>query len=221
MTAPATAATPPLSARAVLLLELALAMGGFAIGTGEFAIMGLMPNVAEGLGISEPQVGNVISTYALGVVVGAPLLAILGSRLFRRHLLLLLMGFFALGNFASALAPDYSTLMIFRFITGLPHGAYFGVAMLVAASMVPPDRRAQVTSPLFTDTKSNVGSTSYVTVKDTYPKLVPTSATKWHSAEFGYGSSRSGAVGDERNSPVGLVSVVVPRQVASEQSAPP
>jgi len=143
MTAPATAATPPLSARAVLLLELALAMGGFAIGTGEFAIMGLMPNVAEGLGISEPQVGNVISTYALGVVVGAPLLAILGSRLFRRHLLLLLMGFFALGNFASALAPDYSTLMIFRFITGLPHGAYFGVAMLVAASMVPPDKRAQ------------------------------------------------------------------------------
>ena len=143
MTAPATTATPPLSARAVLLLELALAMGGFAIGTGEFAIMGLMPNVAEGLGISEPQVGNVISTYALGVVVGAPLLAILGSRLFRRHLLLLLMGFFALGNFASALAPDYSTLMIFRFVTGLPHGAYFGVAMLVAASMVPPDKRAQ------------------------------------------------------------------------------
>ncbi len=143
MTAPATTATPPLSARAVLLLELALAMGGFAIGTGEFAIMGLMPDVAEGLGISEPQVGNVISTYALGVVVGAPLLAILGSRLFRRHLLLLLMGFFALGNFASALAPDYSTLMIFRFVTGLPHGAYFGVAMLVAASMVPPDKRAQ------------------------------------------------------------------------------
>jgi len=127
----------------VLLIELALAMGGFAIGTGEFAIMGLMPNVAEGLGISEPQVGNVISTYALGVVVGAPLLAILGSRLYRLHLLLLLMGFFALGNFASALAPDYPTLMIARFVTGLPHGAYFGVAMLVAASMVPPDKRAQ------------------------------------------------------------------------------
>ena len=77
MTAPATAATPPLSARAVLLIELALAMGGFAIGTGEFAIMGLMPNVAAGLGISEPQVGNVISTYALGVVVGAPLLPLM------------------------------------------------------------------------------------------------------------------------------------------------
>lgn len=137
---------PNLSARAILLIELALAMGGFAIGTGEFAIMGLMPNVAQGLSISEPQVGHVISTYALGVVVGAPLLAILGARLFRRHLLLLLMAFFALGNFASAMAPDYHTLMLFRFIAGLPHGAYFGVAMLVAASMVPPDQRAKAVS---------------------------------------------------------------------------
>lgn len=137
---------PNLSVRAILLIELALAMGGFAIGTGEFAIMGLMPNVAQGLGISEPQVGNVISTYALGVVVGAPVLAILGSRMYRRHLLLLLMGFFALGNFASAVAPDYHALMLFRFIAGLPHGAYFGVAMLVAASMVAPDERAKAVS---------------------------------------------------------------------------
>ncbi|MEL7558982.1 MFS transporter [Stutzerimonas chloritidismutans] len=137
---------PKLSVRAVLLIELALAMGGFAIGTGEFAIMGLMPNVAHGLGISEPQVGHVISSYALGVVVGAPLLAILGSRMFRRHLLLLLMTFFAIGNFASAMAPDYHTLMVFRFIAGLPHGAYFGVAMLVAASMVAPDQRAKAVS---------------------------------------------------------------------------
>ncbi|MCI0915718.1 MFS transporter [Pseudomonas stutzeri] len=137
---------PTLSTRAILLIELALAMGGFAIGTGEFAIMGLMPNVAQGLGISEPQVGHVISTYALGVVVGAPLLAILGSRLFRRHLLLLLMSFFALGNFASAVAPDYHSLMVFRFIAGLPHGAYFGVAMLVAASMVPAGQRAKAVS---------------------------------------------------------------------------
>lgn len=146
MTAHANPSTQRFSPRAILLIELALAMGGFAIGTGEFAIMGLMPNVAQGLGISEPQVGHVISTYALGVVVGAPLLAILGARLFRRHLLLLLMGFFALGNFASAVAPDYHSLMLFRFIAGLPHGAYFGVAMLVAASMVPPDQRAKAVS---------------------------------------------------------------------------
>ena len=143
MQARASSAAAKLSPRAVLLIELALAMGGFAIGTGEFAIMGLMPEVARGLGISEPQVGHVISSYALGVVVGAPLLAIFGARLLRRHLLLLLMGFFALGNFASALAPDYATLMAVRFITGLPHGAYFGVAMLVAAAMVAPEKRAQ------------------------------------------------------------------------------
>ncbi|ARU89283.1 MFS transporter [Pseudomonas sp. M30-35] len=139
-------ASTPLTTRAIILIELALALGGFAIGTGEFSIMGLMPNVAQDLSITEPQVGNVISTYALGVVVGAPILAILGSRLLRKHLLLLLMGVFAVGNFASALAPDYHTLMIYRFFAGMPHGAYFGVAMLVAASMAPPHKRAKAVS---------------------------------------------------------------------------
>ncbi|GGJ79698.1 MFS transporter [Pseudomonas matsuisoli] len=134
------------SSRTVLLIELALAVGGFAIGTGEFAIMGLMPNVAHGLGITEPQVGHVISAYALGVVVGAPILAVLGAKLLRRHLLLLLMAFFALGNFASAMAPDYHSMLIYRFIAGLPHGAYFGVAAIVAAGMVPPNQRAKAVS---------------------------------------------------------------------------
>jgi MFS transporter, DHA1 family, inner membrane transport protein len=134
------------SSRTVLLIELALAVGGFAIGTGEFAIMGLMPNVAQGLGITEPQVGHVISAYALGVVVGAPILAVLGAKLLRRHLLLLLMAFFALGNFASAMAPDYHSMLIYRFIAGLPHGAYFGVAAIVAAGMVPPNQRAKAVS---------------------------------------------------------------------------
>jgi DHA1 family inner membrane transport protein len=135
-----------LSTRAIILIELALALGGFAIGTGEFSIMGLMPNVAQDLSITEPQVGNVISAYALGVVFGAPILAIVGSRLLRKHLLLLLMGIFAVGNFASAFAPDYHSLMIVRFFAGLPHGAYFGVAMLVAASMAPPHKRAKAVS---------------------------------------------------------------------------
>ncbi|ROU02235.1 MFS transporter [Marinobacter sp. R17] len=130
----------------VLLIELALAMGGFGIGTGEFAIMGLMPNLSSDLGVSEPEVGHLISAYALGVVVGAPLLAILGARLFRRHLLILLMAFYALGNVASALAPGYDSLMVFRFIAGLPHGAYFGVAALVAASLVPVNQRAKAVS---------------------------------------------------------------------------
>ena len=146
MSHPASSAATSLSPGAILLIQLALALGGFAIGTGEFAIMGLMPNVAADLGVSEPQVGHVISAYALGVVVGAPLLALLGARLPRRILLLLLMGCFALGNFASALAPSYEPLLIFRFIAGLPHGAYFGIAMLVAASMAPPHKRAKAVS---------------------------------------------------------------------------
>lgn len=136
----------PFSARAIWLIELALAMGGFAIGMGEFAIMGLMPNVAQDLGITEPQVGHAISSYALGVVVGAPILAVLGARLRRRTLLMLLMGFFALGNLASALASDYSSLMLYRFVAGLPHGAYFGIGALVAASLVPDDQRAKAVS---------------------------------------------------------------------------
>lgn len=144
---PSHAQTPPALARGtVILIQLALALGGFAIGTGEFTIMGLMPTIAEDLGISEPQVGHVISAYALGVVIGAPALALLGARLFRRHLLLLLMGCFALGNFASALAADYPSLLLFRFLAGLPHGAYFGIAMLVAASLTPPSQRAKAVS---------------------------------------------------------------------------
>ena len=128
------------------LILLALAIGGFAIGTGEFVIMGLMPDMAADLQVSEPQVGHVISTYAIGVMVGAPVLAIFGARLRRRNLLLLLMAFFAVGNVGSALAPGYHSLMVARFIAGLPHGAYFGVAALVAASLVAPNKRAAAVS---------------------------------------------------------------------------
>ncbi len=92
----------------ITLIVISLAMGGFGIGTGEFAIMGLMPGVAQDLGVSEPQVGHLISAYALGVVVGAPLLAISGARLYRRHLLIMLMGFYAAGNIASAMLAGQS-----------------------------------------------------------------------------------------------------------------
>lgn len=134
------------SPQKVRLIIFALAMGGFGIGTGEFAIMGLMPNVALDFGITEPQVGHLISVYALGVVVGAPLLAIFGAQLFRKHLLIALMGFYAVGNFASAMTDNYQTLLVYRFIAGLPHGAYFGVAALVAASLVPVNQRAKAVS---------------------------------------------------------------------------
>ncbi len=121
----------------------ALAMGGFAIGTTEFAAMSLLPYFSAGLGIDEPTAGHVISIYALGVVVGAPLIAVLAARIPRRTLLIGLMGLFALGNGLSALAPTYHWMLVFRFLSGLPHGAYFGVAALVAASLSAPNRRAQ------------------------------------------------------------------------------
>lgn len=139
-------ATAPLSRRGYVLILFALAMGGFAIGTSEFSTMGLMPYIGRGLDIDAPQVGHLISAYALGVVVGAPLLAILGARWSRRHLLLALMGFYAFGNLASALAPDYHSMLLARFVAGLPHGAYFGVATLVAASIGPPDQRGAAVS---------------------------------------------------------------------------
>ncbi len=139
-----------LSPLAVGLILLALTMGGFGIGTGEFATMGLMPFMASDLGVSEPMVGHLISAYALGVVVGAPLVAFMGARFKRRTLLLILMLCFAAGNTASALAGDYQTLMIFRFIAGLPHGAYFGVASLVAASLVGPEKRAKAVASVLT-----------------------------------------------------------------------
>jgi len=125
------------------LVHFALAMGGFAIGTTEFATMSLVPYMAEGLKIDVPSAGHVISAYALGVVVGAPLIAVAAAKLSRRLTLLLLMTGFALFNTLSALAPDYRWLLLFRFLSGLPHGAYFGMAALVAASLVPVNKRSQ------------------------------------------------------------------------------
>jgi DHA1 family inner membrane transport protein len=138
--------TPDLTPRQVALILFALTLGGFAIGTSEFASMGLMPNMVASLGVTEPQVGHLISAYALGVVVGAPLLAILGAGWTRKTLLLSLMGFYALGNLASALGPTYHSLLLFRFIAGLPHGAYFGVAALTAVAISPPHRRGRAVS---------------------------------------------------------------------------
>jgi MFS transporter, DHA1 family, inner membrane transport protein len=123
--------------------ELALAIGGFGIGTGEFVAMGLLPDIAASFAISVPRAGVAISAYALGVVVGAPLIAVLAARWPRHRLLSALMACFAAGNAASALAPSYGWLIAFRFFSGLPHGAYFGVASLVAASWVPVEQRAR------------------------------------------------------------------------------
>ncbi|MCU1692646.1 MAG: transporter [Frankiales bacterium] len=133
----------PARAVPVWLSLTALALGGFGIGTTEFASMGVLPDVAGDLGTSIPTAGHLVSAYAVGVVVGAPLLAVVGARLPRKALLLALMCAFTVGNALSALAPTFGSLTLARFATGLPHGAYFGTAAIVAASLVPPQRRAR------------------------------------------------------------------------------
>ncbi len=133
----------PAPTRHVAVALAALATGGFAIGTTEFVSMGLLPQLARGVEVSIPMAGHAISAYALGVVVGAPTIAFLAARLPRRALLVALMTAFALGNAASALASSYDALLVARFAAGLPHGAYFGVASLVAASLVTADRKGR------------------------------------------------------------------------------
>ena len=115
-----------------------LILGGFGIGTTEFVTMGLLPEIAEGIDVTIPQAGHTVSAYALGVVVGAPAIALLGAQLPRRAVLVSLMLVFALGNAASALAPSYGWLVVDRFVSGLPHGAFFGVASIVAHDLARP-----------------------------------------------------------------------------------
>ena len=108
----------------IAMAILALAMGGVGIGVTEFTMMGLLKEVEQGLGISTPEAGHLISAYALGVVVGAPLLAAVGAKLPRKHLALGLMLFFTVANLTSFLAPDYGAMLVSRFAAGLPHGAF-------------------------------------------------------------------------------------------------
>lgn len=124
----------------------ALAIGAFAIGVTEFATMGLLPMIAEELGITVPQAGHAVSFYAIGVVVGAPLITTIAAHMDRKLLLLCMMGLFALGNLASMLAPTAGLFNIARFVSGLPHGAYLGIGAVVAASLVPANRRGRAMS---------------------------------------------------------------------------
>ena len=136
---------------AVLRLAiLALALGGFGIGTNEFVAMGLLPDIAASLHVTEPTAGHVISAYALGVVIGAPVIAALSARVSRKILLLSLMTVFTLGNVATVFAPTYGVLVAARFVSGLPHGAFFGVAALVAARLLGPGNRAKAVAQVMT-----------------------------------------------------------------------
>ena len=122
---------------------LALGAGGLCIGTGEFAPMSLLPDLARGTGVSIPAAGGYISAYAAGVVVGAPAIAVLGARQARKNLLLILLIITLAGYALSALAMGYNSMFAARFIAGMPHGAWYGVSALVAASMVSPQHKAR------------------------------------------------------------------------------
>ncbi len=134
----------------VSLLALALALSAFAIGTTEFVIMGLLPNVANDLQVSIPLAGWLISGYALGVAIGAPIMAVLTAKLPRKKTLLLLMTIFIFGNLMCALSYSYGFLMLARVITALCHGAFFGIGAVVAANLVAPNRRASAVALMFT-----------------------------------------------------------------------
>ncbi|WP_273826217.1 MFS transporter [Pseudomonas asplenii] len=129
---------------------LILALSAFAIGTTEFVIMGLLPDVATDLGVSIPGAGWLVTGYALGVAIGAPFMAMATSRLPRKAALVVLMGIFIVGNLLCAVASDYNVLMLARIITALCHGAFFGIGSVVAANLVAPDKRASAVALMFT-----------------------------------------------------------------------
>ncbi|RQU31632.1 MFS transporter [Burkholderia cenocepacia] len=128
----------------------ALAVAAFGIGTTEFVIMGLLPNVARDLGVSIPAAGMLVSGYALGVTIGAPILAIVTAKMPRKRALMSLIGLFIAGNLFCAIAPGYAVLMAARVVTAFCHGAFFGIGSVVASNLVAPNRRAQAIALMFT-----------------------------------------------------------------------
>jgi DHA1 family inner membrane transport protein len=137
---------------------LALAVGAFGIGTTEFSPMGLLPVIAEGVHVSIPSAGLLISAYALGVMIGAPIMTLLLARLRAKHALMVLLSIFVVGNLLSAMAPGYWTLLASRLVTSLNHGAFFGIGSVVAANLVAPDKRASAVATMFMGlTIANIG----------------------------------------------------------------
>ena len=137
---------------------LALAIGAFGIGTTEFGPMGMLPTIAQGVDVSIPTAGMLVSAYAVGVLVGAPVMTLLLSRWPRRRALIALMAIFTVGNLLSAVAPDYTSLLVARVVTSFNHGAFFGLGSLVAASLVPREKQASAVAAMFMGlTIANVG----------------------------------------------------------------
>ncbi|MGW3076394.1 MFS transporter [Kitasatospora sp. NPDC001132] len=132
------------------LALIALAIGAFGIGTTEFVIMGLLPRIAGDYGVSIPDAGLLVTGYALGVVIGAPLMTALGTRISRKTMLMLLMGLFVAGNLLSASAPSFPVMLAGRIVTSLAHGAFFGIGSVVAADLVAPQKKAGAIATMFT-----------------------------------------------------------------------
>ncbi|MEG1771146.1 MAG: MFS transporter, partial [Comamonas sp.] len=172
------AAAPSGPPRSATIPLLALAVGAFGIGTTEFGPMGMLPTIADGLQVSVPSAGLLVSAYALGVMIGAPIMTLLLARWSPRKALILLMAIFTIGNILSALAPGYASLMVARVITSLNHGAFFGIGSVVAASLVPREKQARAVAMMFTGlTVANIGG-------------VP--AATWISEAFGWRQSFAG-----------------------------
>ncbi|MGW3243791.1 MFS transporter [Streptomyces sp. NPDC001070] len=131
------------------LALLALAIGAFGIGTTEFVIMGLLPEVASDFGVSVPTAGLLVTGYGLGVMIGAPIMTLLGTKVSRKNMLMLLMGLFILGNLVSALAPAFGVMLAGRILASFTHGAFFGIGSVVAADLVAPEKRARAISMMF------------------------------------------------------------------------
>ncbi|MFJ4874303.1 MFS transporter [Streptomyces sp. NPDC088745] len=132
------------------LALLALAIGAFGIGTTEFVIMGLLPEVAAEYQVSIPTAGHLVTGYGLGVVLGAPLMTALGTRVSRKNMLMLLMGLFVVGNVLTAVAPAFGVMLAGRVVASFTHGAFFGIGSIVAAGLVAPDKKAKALSMVFT-----------------------------------------------------------------------
>ncbi|MGW8351592.1 MFS transporter [Streptomyces wedmorensis] len=132
------------------LALIALAVGAFGIGTTEFVIMGLLPEIATDYGVTIPTAGLLVTGYALGVVIGAPVLTVLGNKVSRKRMLMVLMGLFVLGNVVSALAPSFGVMLAGRVVASLAHGSFFGIGSVVAAGLVAPDKKAGAIATMFT-----------------------------------------------------------------------
>lgn len=157
-TSSADLAPAPDAPRNATLPLLALTIGAFGIGTTEFGPMGMLLTIAEGVDVSVPSAGLLVSAYAVGVMVGAPVMTLLLSRWPRRKALMALMAIFTLGNLLSAIAPGYASLMVARIITSLNHGAFFGIGAVVAASLVPKEKQASAVALMFAGlTVANIG----------------------------------------------------------------